>query len=159
MTASGGHARILPMRTTGTEHFIDRTYREGGTFQWVCAKTSIYADRGRAPVTDRVRHRVARSRKPLDLPSDDRGQRARRHDSCRAGGVFQQLLAAGGQADRRLAPEFRVRQDVPAALESARPGRHLLGRGRALDDLGPNTTRNTGTDYGSNRLRIRRRAH
>jgi|SRR5579862_3865776 len=35
MTASGGIARILPMKTAGTEHFIDRTYREGGTFQWV----------------------------------------------------------------------------------------------------------------------------
>ena len=23
------------MKTAGTEHFIDRTYREGGTFQWV----------------------------------------------------------------------------------------------------------------------------
>jgi hypothetical protein len=29
------HARILPMKTSGTEHFIERTYREGGTFQWV----------------------------------------------------------------------------------------------------------------------------
>lgn len=27
-------ARILPMRTAGTEHLIERTYREGGTFQW-----------------------------------------------------------------------------------------------------------------------------
>ena len=35
MTASSGRARILPMKTAGTKHFIDRTYREGGTFQWV----------------------------------------------------------------------------------------------------------------------------
>jgi hypothetical protein len=33
--AASGHARILPMKTTGTEHFIERTYREGGTYQWV----------------------------------------------------------------------------------------------------------------------------
>ena len=26
---------ILPMKTAGTQHFIDRTYRESGTFQWV----------------------------------------------------------------------------------------------------------------------------
>ena len=35
MTAASGSVRILPMKTAGTEHFIDRTYREGGTFQWV----------------------------------------------------------------------------------------------------------------------------
>ena len=28
-------SRILPMRTAGTEHLIERTYREGGKFQWV----------------------------------------------------------------------------------------------------------------------------
>jgi hypothetical protein len=33
--AASGHARILPMKTAGTEHFIERTYREGGTYQWV----------------------------------------------------------------------------------------------------------------------------
>jgi hypothetical protein len=33
--AAPGSARILPMKTAGTEHFIDRTYREGGTYQWV----------------------------------------------------------------------------------------------------------------------------
>ncbi len=33
MTASSGRARILPMKTAGTKHFIDRTYREGGTFR------------------------------------------------------------------------------------------------------------------------------
>jgi hypothetical protein len=27
--------RILPMKTAGTQHLIDRTYREGGPFQWV----------------------------------------------------------------------------------------------------------------------------
>ncbi|MEK6328318.1 MAG: hypothetical protein AABM66_12470 [Actinomycetota bacterium] len=27
--------RILPMTTTGTQHLIERTYREGGDFQWV----------------------------------------------------------------------------------------------------------------------------
>jgi len=27
--------RILPMKTEGTQHFIERTYRESGTFQWV----------------------------------------------------------------------------------------------------------------------------
>ena len=32
---SSGSVQILPMKTAGTEHFIDRTYREGGTFQWV----------------------------------------------------------------------------------------------------------------------------
>src|SRR5438105_15819580 len=29
------HPRILPMKTAGTQHLIERTYREGGTFQWV----------------------------------------------------------------------------------------------------------------------------
>lgn len=28
-------SRILPMTTAGTQHLIERTYREGGTFQWV----------------------------------------------------------------------------------------------------------------------------
>jgi hypothetical protein len=28
-------SRILPMKTKGTQHFIERTYRESGTFQWV----------------------------------------------------------------------------------------------------------------------------
>ena len=28
-------ARILPMKTAGTHHFIERTYRESGQFQWV----------------------------------------------------------------------------------------------------------------------------
>ncbi len=28
-------ARILPMQTAGTHHFIERTYREGGAFQWI----------------------------------------------------------------------------------------------------------------------------
>ena len=37
MTASSGRARMLPMETAGTEHFIDRTYREGGTFECVRA--------------------------------------------------------------------------------------------------------------------------
>jgi hypothetical protein len=27
--------RILPMKTAGTQHFIERTYRESGAFQWV----------------------------------------------------------------------------------------------------------------------------
>src|SRR6186997_184995 len=35
MTAFGSRMPILPMKTAGTEHVIDRTYREGGTFQWV----------------------------------------------------------------------------------------------------------------------------
>jgi hypothetical protein len=26
--------RILPMKTAGTQHFVERTYRESGTFQW-----------------------------------------------------------------------------------------------------------------------------
>lgn len=29
------HRRILPMTTSGTQHLIDRTYRESGQFQWV----------------------------------------------------------------------------------------------------------------------------
>lgn len=33
--AAGGRARIMPMKTSGTEHFIERTYREGGAYQWV----------------------------------------------------------------------------------------------------------------------------
>jgi hypothetical protein len=33
--ANATRSRILPMKTAGTEHFIDRTYREGGAFQWV----------------------------------------------------------------------------------------------------------------------------
>jgi hypothetical protein len=28
-------ASILPMKASGTQHFIERTYREGGQFQWV----------------------------------------------------------------------------------------------------------------------------
>jgi hypothetical protein len=28
-------AQILPMKTAGTQHLIERTYREGGEFQWV----------------------------------------------------------------------------------------------------------------------------
>src|SRR5262245_12025221 len=28
-------ARILPMKTAETHHIIERTYREGSTFQWV----------------------------------------------------------------------------------------------------------------------------
>jgi hypothetical protein len=27
--------RTLPMKTVGTQHFIERTYREGGSYQWV----------------------------------------------------------------------------------------------------------------------------
>src|SRR4051794_39310939 len=34
MTSSDSQ-RILPMKTAGTQHFIDRIYREGGAFQWV----------------------------------------------------------------------------------------------------------------------------
>lgn len=33
--ASLAGARLVPMKTAGTEHLIERTYREGGTFQWV----------------------------------------------------------------------------------------------------------------------------
>lgn len=33
--AAIARSRILPMKTAGTQHFIERTYREGGTFQWV----------------------------------------------------------------------------------------------------------------------------
>ena len=33
--ASSRHTRILPMKTAGTQHLIDRTYRESGQFQWV----------------------------------------------------------------------------------------------------------------------------
>ena len=33
--ASVSGARLVPMKTAGTEHLIERTYREGGTFQWV----------------------------------------------------------------------------------------------------------------------------
>jgi hypothetical protein len=29
------HAHILPMKTAGTHHFIERTYREGSQYQWV----------------------------------------------------------------------------------------------------------------------------
>jgi len=38
--------RILPMTTAGTQHFIERTYREGGVFQWVreTYKNAIEAD-------------------------------------------------------------------------------------------------------------------
>jgi hypothetical protein len=35
MVARQHAARILPMKTAGTQHFIERTYREGGPFQWV----------------------------------------------------------------------------------------------------------------------------
>jgi hypothetical protein len=35
MAASMGAPQILPMKTAGTQHFIERTYREGGPFQWV----------------------------------------------------------------------------------------------------------------------------
>src|SRR2546429_4415891 len=28
-------ARIVPMKTANTQHFIERTYREGSQFQWV----------------------------------------------------------------------------------------------------------------------------
>ncbi len=31
---ANGPVRILPMKTAGTQHFIERTYREGGAFQW-----------------------------------------------------------------------------------------------------------------------------
>ncbi len=34
MTAAK-NSRILPMRTEGTHHFVDRAYRETGAFQWV----------------------------------------------------------------------------------------------------------------------------
>ncbi len=33
--ANAAELRILPMTTAGTQHFIERTYREGGAFQWV----------------------------------------------------------------------------------------------------------------------------
>lgn len=33
--ASAGSRRFEPMKTAGTQHFIERTYRESGTFQWV----------------------------------------------------------------------------------------------------------------------------
>lgn len=36
MTAPAGqHTRTLPMQTAGTQHLIERTYREGGDLQWV----------------------------------------------------------------------------------------------------------------------------
>lgn len=37
MTLSGPRATLQfrPMKTAGTQHLIERTYREGGTFQWV----------------------------------------------------------------------------------------------------------------------------
>jgi hypothetical protein len=36
MTPSSQHSvNILPMKTAGTQHFIERTYREGGALQWV----------------------------------------------------------------------------------------------------------------------------
>ena len=33
--APRARARTLGMKTEGTHHFVDRTYREGGSFQWV----------------------------------------------------------------------------------------------------------------------------
>ena len=33
--SNAAELRILPMKTAGTQHFIERTYREGGAFQWV----------------------------------------------------------------------------------------------------------------------------
>ena len=36
--AMSGRARILPMETAGTHNFIERTYREGGAYQW-CRET------------------------------------------------------------------------------------------------------------------------
>ena len=33
--ASASSRRFEPMKTAGTQHFIERTYRESGTFQWV----------------------------------------------------------------------------------------------------------------------------
>src|SRR5687768_3655057 len=38
-------ARILPMQTAGTHHFIERTYREGSQYQWVreCLVNAIEA--------------------------------------------------------------------------------------------------------------------
>lgn len=35
MTTTGTSQRITPMKTAGTEHIIERTYRESGAFQWV----------------------------------------------------------------------------------------------------------------------------
>lgn len=39
------HQHILPMQTSGTQHLIERTYREGGRYQWVreSLKNSIEA--------------------------------------------------------------------------------------------------------------------
>jgi hypothetical protein len=30
----GNPARIMPMKTAGTQHFIERVYRESGDLQW-----------------------------------------------------------------------------------------------------------------------------
>ncbi len=35
MPAKKLSTRIQPMKSSGTQHFIERTYREGGSFQWV----------------------------------------------------------------------------------------------------------------------------
>src|SRR5687768_13554489 len=32
---STNDARYLPMKAAGTQHFIERTYRESGVFQWL----------------------------------------------------------------------------------------------------------------------------
>ena len=46
MASAIGALTILPMKTAGTEHFIERTYREGGAFQWVreTAMNAVEAD-------------------------------------------------------------------------------------------------------------------
>jgi hypothetical protein len=48
MSMPAHSSRILPMRTAGTEHLIERTYREGGTFQWV---RETYQNAGEANAT------------------------------------------------------------------------------------------------------------
>src|SRR5262245_50405561 len=49
--AAGGRARIMPMKTSGTEHFIERTYREGGAYQWE-RETYVNANEAKASRVD-----------------------------------------------------------------------------------------------------------
>ena len=98
-------AVILPMQTAGTRHFIERTYREGGAFQWVretCTSTP------RKPTRRACMFGVesAGRREPGRLSPADRRQREG-HVGDRARRVFQHVRRQR-QADRGAHKKFGV---------------------------------------------------
>ncbi len=97
-------ARVRAMKTAGTQHFIERTYREGGAFQWVRETVVNAIEAGATRIEFGVEWQAAESKGVYRRVISDNGKGMRRDELVE----FFNTFGGGGKPIGGAAENFGV---------------------------------------------------